>query len=91
MPPRVQREPCIENLVRIELWGILGVGQALLHSTAGADLVPRPISRDELGLGVVLLAQSAYWHESRSNQWRIVLQGCGLRPFSIVIKGIVQE
>ena len=89
MPPRVEGQPGIENLVRVQLRGVFRIDQTVLDPTPRADLVPRPVPGNELGLRVVLLAQPAYWHYARNNQRRIVLQGYGLEPVSVVIQCII--
>ena len=77
MPPGVKREAGIQDLIGVELWGILGVGQAILHTTTGANLVSGAVPGDELGLRVVLLAHPTHWHDSRYDQRSGVLQGYG--------------
>ncbi len=66
VPPSVEGESGIQDLVGVVLRGILLGHQALLYAATGADLVTGPVSADELALWVVLLAYPACRHMARA-------------------------
>ena len=62
MPECEQGEARVDDVVRVVLGNVLGIGQSMLDATAGADEVTRSDATDELALRVVLLAHPAGRH-----------------------------